>query len=152
VRELDTAASEIQSKKLFDYSTFAAKRLRIEEKGAAPRELERQDATEEKKWLQSSPEPARDLDTTTVEDLLYALNGASGSLVAAPTKADADVTITVWSGDPLIEETILVRKKADGVEVTRKGESVALELTENVWNDIDAKMKLEPSEEKVPPE
>jgi hypothetical protein len=152
VSELDTALSQIQSKKLFDYSTFAATRLRIEEKGAAPRELERQEATEEKKWLQSSPEPARDLDTTTVEDLLYALNGASGTLVAPLATGEPEFTITVWSADPAIEEAILVRKKADGVEVTRRGESVALELTEEVWNDVEAKMKLEPPEEKSPPE
>jgi hypothetical protein len=136
--------SELQSKKLFDYSTFAAKRLRIEPNGEASTELERQESTEEKKWRQISPEPARDLDTATVEDLLYALNGASGTLVASPTMGDADFTITVWSGDPVIEETILVKKKAGGVEATRKGEAVALELTEDVWNDIAAKMKLEP--------
>jgi hypothetical protein len=144
VSELDTAVSEIQSKRLFDYSTFAAKRLRIEAKGTGPRELERQDSTEEKKWRETVPEPGRDLDTTTVEDLLYALNGASGTLVASPTMGDADFTITVWSGDPVIEETILVKKKAGGVEATRKGEAVTLELTEDVWNDIAAKMKLEP--------
>jgi len=146
VEELDTAVSEIQSKKLFDYSAYEATRLRIEAKGEAPRELERQDSTEEKKWRQSSPEPARDLDTTNVEDLLYALNGASGALVPAPTTGEPDLTITVWSGDPVIEETILVKKKGDGVEATRQGESVALELTEDVWKDVDAKLKLEPQE------
>ena len=146
VGELDTGVSEIQSKKLFDFSTFAAKRLRIEAKGTAPRELERQDSTEEKNWRQSSPEPARDLDTTTVEDLLYALNGASGTLAAAPATGEPDLTFTVWSGDPLIEETVEVRKRNDGVEATRRGESVALELPEDVWKEIEAKMKMEPSE------
>ena len=144
VSELDTPLSDIQSKKLFDYSTFAAKRLRIEAKGAPSVELERQESTEEKKWRLISPEPARDLETTTVEDLLYALNGASGTLVATPTKGDAELTITVGSGEPVAEETILVRKKADGVEVERKGESVALELTGEVWKEIEAKLKLEP--------
>jgi hypothetical protein len=102
VVELDTAVSELQSKKLFDYSTFAVKRFRIEAKGAERRELERLDSTEEKKWRQAVPEPGRDLDTTAVEDLLYALNGASGTL-NCPDKGDADFTITVWSGDPPIE-------------------------------------------------
>jgi Domain of unknown function (DUF4340) len=146
VSELDTDVSEIQSKKLFDFSTLAAKRLRIEAKGSAPRELERQDSTEEKNWRQSSPEPARDLDTTTVEDLLYALNGASGTLAAAPAMGEPDLTITAWSGDPLIEETVEVRKRGEGVEVTRAGESVALELPQDVWKDIDAKLKLEPED------
>jgi hypothetical protein len=148
VSEIDTAVSAIQSTKLFDFSTFAAKRLRIEARGEATRELEKEESTEEKKWRQTSPEPARDLDTTKVEDLLYVLNGASGTLAATPTTGDPDLTITVWSGDPLIEETILVKKKADGgVEATRKGEAVALELTADVWNDLEAKMKLEPSTE-----
>lgn len=151
VVELDTAVSELQSKKLFDYSTFAVKRFRIEAKGAERRELERLDSTEEKKWRQAVPEPGCDLDTTAVEDLLYALNGASGTLVTAPTKGDADFTITVWSGDPPIEETILVRKNAGGVEVTRAGESVALELSEEAWKDVESKMKLEsPPETEAP--
>ncbi len=153
VDELDTAVSELQSKKLFDYSTFAAKRVRIEAKGAAARELERQDSTEDKKWRETVPGPARDLDTTAVEDLLYALNGASGSLVAAPaapTNEAPDFTITVWSGDPVIEETVLVRKRAGGVEAERAGEAVALEITDEAWKDIEAKMKLEPPAKEAP--
>ena len=151
VDELDTAVGELQSKKLFDYSTFAAKRFRIEAKGAAPRELERQDSTEEKKWRQTAPEPGRDLDTTTVEDLLFALNGASGSLVAASAKEEPDFTVTVWSGDPVIEETVLVRKRAGRVEAERAGESVAVAITEEAWKDIEAKMKLDPPKETEAP-
>ena len=151
VGELDTVVSELQSTKLFDYSAFAVKRLRIEAKGAAPRDLERLDATEEKKWRQTAPEPGRDLDTTAVEDLLYALNGASGSLAPAPTKVEPDLTITVWSGEPPIEERVLVRKGTDGVEVERAGEVVALEITSEAWKDIEAKMKLEPPPAKEEP-
>jgi len=75
VGELDAAASELQSTKLFDYSTFAVKRFRVEANGAEPRELEKLDSMEEKKWRQTAPELGRDLDTTAVEDLLYALDG-----------------------------------------------------------------------------
>ena len=151
VSEIDTAVGEIQSKKLFDYSTFAAKRLRIEAKGAAPREIERQDSTEEKMWRQVSPEPARNLDTTTVEDLLYALNGASGALVTPTTTGDVDYTVTVWSGDPPSEETVTVRRRAGGVEVQREGEAVALQILEESWKDIEGKMKLEPSMDEETP-
>jgi hypothetical protein len=151
VSELDTELKEIQSTKLFDYSTFAAERLRIAAKGAATREIERQDSTEEKKWRQSSPEPARDLDTATVEGLLYALNGASGALVTPTTTGDVDFTITVWSGDPPIEETVTVRPRAGGVEVQREGEAVALEILEETWKDIEGKMKLEPSMDEEAP-
>ena len=151
VGELDTAVSELLSKRLFDYSTFAAKRLRIEAKGQGPRELERLDSTEEKKWRETAPGPGRDLDTTAVEDLLYALNGASGSLAPASTKEEPDFTITVWSGETPIEETVLVRKRLDGVEVERAGEAVALELTGEAWKDIENKMKLEPPPEKKEP-
>jgi hypothetical protein len=151
VSELDTAASELQSKKLFDYSAFAAERLRIEAKGAAPREIERQDSTAEKKWRQVSPEPARDLDATTVEDLLYALNGATGALVTPATTGDVDFTITVWSGDPPIEETVTVRRHAGGVEVQREGEAITLEVLEESWKDIEGKMKLEPSMDEETP-
>jgi hypothetical protein len=151
VGELDTALSELQSTKLFDYSTFAAKRLRIEAKGAAPRELERQDSTEEKKWRETAPEPGRDLDTTAVEDLLYALNGATGFLAPASTKVEPDFTITVWSGEPPIEETVRVRKRADGVEVERAGEAVALVLSEETWKEVEAKMKLGPPPENEAP-
>jgi hypothetical protein len=148
VSELDTAVSELQSKRIFDYSAFAVKRLRIEAKGSTPREIERLDAKEEKKWREKSPEPGRDLDSTAVEDLLYALNGASGSLGPAPDKEEADFTFTVWSGDPPVEEKALVRKRPDGVEVERAGERVALELTTEAWKDIEAKLKLEPPKEK----
>jgi hypothetical protein len=146
VSELDTAASEFQSKKLFDYHpAFAAERLRIEAKGEAARELERDESTE--KWRQISPGPARDLETAKVEDLLYALNGASGTPAATLAAGEPDLTITVWSGDPPTEETILVTRRPDGVEVARKGESMVLKLTADVWNDVEAKMKLEPSTE-----
>jgi len=151
VDELDTAVSELQSKKLFDYSTFAAKRVRIEGKGTAARELERQDSTEEKKWRETVPGPGRDLDTTAVEDLLYALSGASGSLAPASTKDEPDFTITVWSGEPPIEETVLVRKRVDGIEVERAGEDVPLELTKEAWKDVENKMNLEPSPQKKEP-
>ncbi len=143
VEELDIALADIQSKKLFDYSTFAAKKVRIEEKGAPTRELERQESTEEKMWRQTQPEPARDLETTKVEDLLYALNGATGTLVTPSTEAP-DLTITVWSGDPALEEKVSVRKQADGVEVQRAGESVAVKLTLDAWKDVESKLKLEP--------
>ncbi len=144
VGELDSAVSELQSTKLFDYSTFAVKRFRIQAKGAEPREFERLDSTDEKKWRQTAPEPARDLDTAAVEDLLYALNGASGSLASRRNEGDGpDFTVTVWSGEPPIEERVLVRKRAEGVEVERAGEAVALELTEEAWKDIENKMKLE---------
>ncbi len=143
VEELDIAVTEIQSKKLFDYAAFATKRVLIEEKGAPKRELERQESTEEKKWRQTQPEPARDLETTKVEDLLYALNGASGTLVT-PSTEEPDLTITVWSGDPALEETVLVRKGADGVEVERRGEAVAVKLTLDAWQDVESKLKLDP--------
>lgn len=143
VGELDTAVSELQSKKLFDYSTFAVNRFRIEAKGAEARELERLGSTEEKKWREIAPGPGHDLDTTAVEDLLYALNGASGSLGAAPGKEEPDFTLTAWSGDPPLEEKVLVRKRGEGVEVERAGEALALELSAEVWNDIESKMKLE---------
>src|SRR5207342_3214962 len=97
-----------QSTKLFDYSAYAVKRFRIEAKGAAPRELERLDSTEEKKWRETAPAPGRDLDTTAVEDLLYALNGASGSLTPPSGGGDApDFTLTAWSGEPQAEEKVL---------------------------------------------
>jgi len=151
VGELDSAASEIQSTKLFDYSTFAVKRFRIEAKGAEPRELARLDSTQEKKWRQTAPEPARDLDTAAVEDFLYALNGASGSL--APLSGEwegPDFTITVWSGEPLVEETLDVRKGAGRVEAKRAGESVVLDLTDEAWSDIENKMTLEPPAKEAP--
>lgn len=150
VGELDTAASELQSKKLFDYSAFAVKRLRIEAKGAPPRELERLDAAEEKKWRETLPEPGRDLDTTAVEDLLYALNGASGSLSTAAASDEPLFTITAWSGNPLVEETVRVMKRPGAIGVKRAGEEVALELTEEAWKDIEAKLKLEPPESNDP--
>jgi hypothetical protein len=143
VDELDTAASELQSKKLFDYSTFAVKRLRIEAKGSEPRELERLDSTEEKKWRESAPAPGRDLDATAVEDLLYALNGASGSLEAAPGKDEPDFVFTAWSGDPEIEEKVLVRKRPEGVEIERAGEAVGLKLTQAAWSEIESKLRVE---------
>ncbi len=143
VDELAAPLAEVQSKKLFDYSTFAARRVRIEVKGEPPRELERGEA-EEKKWRETAPPPGRDLDTTQVEDLLYALNGATGSLSASPAKTEPDFTITVWSGDTPTEERILVRREAEGVEVERAGEAVALALTGEAWTDIESKMKLEP--------
>jgi hypothetical protein len=136
--------SEIQSKKLFDYSTFAVNRLRIEARGAAVREME---AGKEKKWRETAPAPGRDLETTKVEDLLYALNGATGTLGPAPAPEPPDLTITVWSGDPVVEETVRVRKRADRVEVERAGDAVSLVLTNEIWSDIEGKMKLEPSEE-----
>jgi hypothetical protein len=144
VKELDASLSDLQSKRLFDYSTFAVKRVRIEAKAAPPRELERLDSEEEMKWREKVPEPGRDLDTTAVEDLLYALNGATGSLGPAPSKEEPDFTITVGSGDPPIEETVRVRKRADGVEIERAGEAVSLVLTPEAWSDIEVKMKLEP--------
>jgi hypothetical protein len=146
VSELDVPLEEIQSKKLFDYSTFAAKKVVIEEKGTATRTLERQDSTEDKKWRQIQPEPARDVDTTEVEDLLYALNGASGTLGAA-SKEEPDLRITVTSGDPAIEETVSVRKRADGVEVERAGETVAVKLSLDAWKDVESKLKLDPEAE-----
>ncbi len=109
VEELDTALDEIQSKKLFDYAVFGVKKVRIEEKGQPPRELALQDSNEDKKWRETEPAPGRDVDTSKVEDLLYALNGANGTL-ATPTTAEPDLTITVWSGDPTIEEKVLVEK------------------------------------------
>jgi hypothetical protein len=154
VGELDSAASELQSTKLFDYSTFAVKRFRIEAKGAETRELERLDSTEEKKWRQTAPEPARDLDTAAVEDFLYALNGTTGSLGSlAPLSGEwdgPDFTITVWSGEPLVEETLEVRKGAGRVEAKRAGESVVLDLTEEAWSDIENKMTLEPPANEAP--
>ena len=150
VAELDTPLEEMQSKKLFDYSTFAANKIRIEEKGAEARELELQEPTEAKKWRQTAPEPARDLDTTKVEDLLYALNGAMGTL-STPTTAEPDLTLTVWSGDPAIEEKVLVRKTADGAEVERAGEAVAVKLAQDAWADVESKLKMEPEEKTTPP-
>jgi hypothetical protein len=151
VSELDAPLEEIQSKKLFDYTTFAAKTIVIEEKGAATRTLERQDSTEDKKWRQTQPEPARDLDKTKVEDLLYALNGATGTLVAAVSKEEPDLKITVTSGDPPIEEAVSVRKRADGVEVERAGETVAVKLSLDAWKDIESKLKLSAEAEATPP-
>jgi hypothetical protein len=144
VKEIDAPLSEIQSKKLFDYSTFAVKRLRIEARGAAVREME---VGEEKKWRETAPAPGRDLETTKVEDLLYALNGATGTLGTAPAPELPDFTITVWSGDPVVEETLRVRKREEGVEVERAGDAISLVLTNEIWSDIEGKMKLEPSEE-----
>jgi hypothetical protein len=147
VEELDSGASELQSKKLFDFSAFAAKRMRIEAKGEAARELERLDSTEEEGWRETLPEPGRELDTTKVEDLLYALNGAEGTLSPIPGEATApDYTLTVWSGDPLVEERVEVRKLDSGVEVNRAGEAVALQLSEEVWKEIEGKLNLEKSE------
>jgi Domain of unknown function (DUF4340) len=150
VGELDIPLGEIQSKKLFDYSAFAAKKVLLEEKGATPRELERQDSTEDKKWRETEPAPGRDLDTSKVEDLLYALSGASGTLVT-PTTDEPDLTITVWSGDPTIEEKVLVRKRADGIEAQRTGEAVSVMLTLDAWKEVESKLKLDPEEKPKPP-
>jgi hypothetical protein len=150
VEEVAAPLAEIQSKKLFDYSTFEAKRVRLEAKGEAARELEKGDG-EDKKWRETAPSPGRDLDTTAVEDLLYALNGATGSLSSAPAKSEPDFTVTVWSGDAPTEEKILVRKLAEGVEVERAGEAVALALTDDAWKEIEAKMNLVPREKKGDP-
>lgn len=151
VSELDAASSELQSRKLFDYSAFAVKRFRIEAKGEGARELEILDSGEEKKWRETLPEPGRDLDTTAVEDLLYALNGATGSLAQAPGKEEPDVTLTAWSGDPPTEEKVLVRKRPDGFEIERAGEAVSLRLPEETWKDIESKLKLDAPKEKETP-
>jgi hypothetical protein len=151
ISELDVPLGEIQSKKLFDYSTFAAKKVLIEKKGGGPRQLELQEATEAKKWRQTAPEPARDLDTTKVEDLLYALNGASGELVT-PSGDEPDLTLTVWSGDPAIEEKVLVRKKSDGAEAQREGEAVAVKVPLDAWKDVESKLALEPEAKPAPEE
>jgi hypothetical protein len=151
VSELDAASSELQSRKLFDYSAFAVKRFRIEAKGEGARELEILDSGEEKKWRETLPEPGRDLDTAAVEDLLYALNGATGSLAQAPGKEEPDVTLTAWSGDPPTEEKVLVRKRPDGFEIERAGEAVSLRLPEETWKDIESKLKLDAPKEKETP-
>jgi hypothetical protein len=149
IASLDTPLADIQSKKLFDYSTFAAKKLRIEETGAEPRVVEIQEGSEAKKWRQTAPEPARDLETTKVEDLLYALNGATGAL-STPSAKPPDLTFTVWSGDPAIEEKVLVRKTTDGVEAERAGEAVAVKVPLDAWKDVESKLNLEPEAKPAP--
>jgi hypothetical protein len=139
ISELDAPASDLFSKRLFDYSTFEAKRVLIERKDQAARELERVDAGEEKKWRESQPAPGRDLEKENVEDLLHALNGAAGT-VSTETIEGSDLTIAVWSGDPLIEERVSVRKRDPGVSIQRAGEAVSLALTEEAWKEIESKL------------
>jgi hypothetical protein len=139
ITELDAKASDVFSTRLFDFSSFEAKRLRIEKKGQPPRSLERIDAGEEKKWRESEPPTGRDLEREKVEDLLYALNGATGSVVME-TIDGSDLAFAVWSGDPEIEERVSVRKRDRGAAIQRAGEAVSLELTEDAWREIESKL------------
>ncbi|MGH9319591.1 MAG: DUF4340 domain-containing protein [Vicinamibacteria bacterium] len=147
VNDLESPLSELQSKKLFAYSVFEVSRFRVEAPGAEPRELEKIEAGDEKKWRRTRPEPAQELDTTAVEDLLYALNGASAARVLEGAGvAEPAYTITVWSGEPEDEEEIVVAPSGETVRATRAGEEVALELTPETWSEIEAKMTLEKKE------
>jgi hypothetical protein len=71
--------------------------------------------------------------------------------VAAVSKEEPDLKITVTSGDPPIEEAVSVRKRADGVEVERAGETVAVKLSLDAWKDIESKLKLSAEAEATPP-
>jgi hypothetical protein len=145
VSDLDKDASEFASKKLFEFSTFDAHRLRIVTKSGVERVVAKEKTGEESRWRETTADPAKELDSTAVEDLLRALNGATSREIvenAGPT--EPALRITVWSGEPEVEEKILIAPPAaDSVQALREGDEVALVLSLESWNEIDSRLAIE---------
>jgi Domain of unknown function (DUF4340) len=162
VEELDRPVSEYESMKLFEFSTFDAGRFRIEARAGSGSASEvrdvaskKSDSGGEKTWRETSPAPGRDLDTAAVEDFLYKLNGTSAAkIVERPDLAKLGLeapafVVSVWSKEPEVEENVQVSKPLEGsVYALRKGDEVALELTTETWQGIEALMTLEPKKPK----
>jgi hypothetical protein len=144
VAELDKEASELASKRLFEFSTFDAHRFRISRNGSE-RLVVREKAGEESKWRETGADPPKELDTTAVEDLLRALEGATArEILERPSLAEPALTITVWSGEPEVEEKVVFASPgAESVDAWREGDEVALVLSLDSWNEIDSRLSLE---------
>jgi hypothetical protein len=151
VADLDKGASELVAKKLFEFSTFDAHRVRIE-RNASERVLVKEKVGEESKWRETTSDPPRDLDSTAVEDLLRSLNGPTASeIVENPGPIAPALTVTVWSGEPELEEKVVFASPgADSVRAAREGDEVALVLAPESWKEIDSRLALEKTDSAPP--
>lgn len=150
-QELDRAPVDFVSKKLFDFSALDVNRFRLEKRGEVAREYEKRHSGDETSWHRTTPEPETAALTKSIEDLLYALNGASASTIVekpsdAKTGLDApDFLVTVWSKDGSVEERVAISsREGKTIYARRYGDEVVLELRPESWKAIEAAWPLPP--------
>jgi hypothetical protein len=155
VDDIKKPSADYRSKRLFDYYTYQAAKVEIAAAGAATRVLEKTKKDDQDQWTQTAPEK-KELDRTTVEDLLYKLNGSDAEDFAADRAENLKTygletpayTITVWSNEAKnVEELTVGKPGGEWVYARRKGDEPVLKLKQSTWEEIEKLMALEPKKD-----
>ena len=145
VNDIKRDETEYISKRLFGFATYQASKLQIASADEAARVYEKVKEDEGDVWKQTAPE-ARDMEGTTVDDLLYKLNGtdAAEMLPEGPSLETPRYTITVWSKESEnFEELTVGDTTGDAIYARRNGDDLVLKISPENWKEIETLMRFD---------